>query len=84
MLIYLTEALHKFQHPTTPRQHNSPHAWKNKVYGTAVQEDVIPNDSQRLPPKAINHVQKIIGTLQYFAIAVDPTMLISLGSIDAQ
>ena len=37
-----------------------------------------------LPPKAINHVQQIIGTLLYYAISVNPTMLVALDSIAAQ
>ena len=34
--------------------------------------------------KSINLIQKIIGTLLYYAIVINPTMLISLGSISAQ
>ena len=37
-----------------------------------------------LPAKTINIVQKIMGTLLYYSIAVDPTMITAIGSIAAQ
>ena len=37
-----------------------------------------------LHAKTINLVQQIVGTLLYYSIAVDPTMLTALGSITAQ
>ena len=40
--------------------------------------------SPLLPAKTINIVQQIVGTLLYYSIAVDPTMLSALGSIAAQ
>ena len=40
--------------------------------------------SPLLTAKTINLVQKIVGTLLYYLIAVDPTMLTDLGCIAAQ
>ena len=51
--------------------------------GAAVQYANRPNESPLLPPKSINCVHKIIGTLLYYAIAIYPTMLVALGSITA-
>ena len=42
------------------------------------------DSSPLLPAKKINLVQQIVGTLLYCSITVDPTMLTTLGSIDAQ
>ena len=42
------------------------------------------DSSPLLPAKTINKVQQIVGTLLYYSIAVDPTMLTALGSIAAQ
>ena len=81
MPTYIKEALHKFQKPAPSRPQDAPHAWNQPVYGAAVQYADQPNDSPLLPPKSINLVQKIIGTLLYYAIAVDPTMLVSIGAI---
>ena len=37
-----------------------------------------------LPLKSIHLVQQIVGTLLYYAIAVDPTMLVDLGTLSSQ
>ena len=37
-----------------------------------------------MPPKSIHLVQQIVGTLLYYAIAVDPTMLVALGTLSSQ
>ena len=37
-----------------------------------------------MPPKSIDLVQQIVGTLLYYAIAVDPTMLFTLGTLSSQ
>ena len=84
MPTYIKEALHKFQHPAPSRPQDAPHAWNQPSYGSAVQYADQPDDSPLLPPKSINLVQKIIGTLIYYAIAVDPTMLVAIGTIASQ
>ena len=43
-----------------------------------------PRFSPILPAKTINLVQKIAGTLLYYSITVNPTMLAALGSTYAQ
>ena len=57
---------------------------ENPVYGAAIQYANSRNESPLLPPKSINCVHKIIGTLLYYAIAIYHTMLVALGSISAQ
>ena len=84
MPTYINEALHKFQHPAPSRPQVSPHAWNQPVYGAAVQYSDQPDDSPLLPPKSINLFQQIIGTLLYYAIAVDPTILAAIGAIASQ
>ena len=84
MPTYIKEALHKFQHPAPSRPQDAPHAWNQPVYGAAVQYADQPNNSPLLPPKSINLVHQIIGTLLYYAIAVDPTMLVAIGAITSQ
>ena len=54
------------------------------VYGSAVQYYDQPDDSPLLPSKYINLVKQIIGTLLYYAIDVDPTMLVAVGAIASQ
>ena len=84
MLDYLKEALHKFQHPKPPRPQNAPHAWKSPTYGAKIQYSDNADHSPLLPPNSIHLVQQIVGTLLYYAIAVDPTMLVALGTLSSQ
>ena len=70
MPTYIQEILHKFQHPAPSCPQDTPHAWNQPVYGAAVQYDDQPKNSTLLPPKSINLVQQIIGTLLYYAITV--------------
>ena len=81
---YLQTALHKFQHPAPKRPQHAPHSWAKPTYGANVQY-APDNDSYPLfPAKTINLVQQIVGTLIYYSIAVDPTILTALGSITVQ
>ena len=78
---YLKEALHKFQHPTPPCPQNAPHSWKYPTYGAKIQYAHDTEHSTLFPPKYIHLVQQIVGTLLYYAITVDPTMLVALGTL---
>jgi hypothetical protein len=80
---YVTSALHKFQHPPPKRRQDAPHAWNVPNYGARIQYADDHDDSPPLPQQSITLVQKIAGTFLYYAMAVDPTMLVALGSIAA-
>ena len=84
MPTYIKEALHKFQNSAPSRPQDDPHACNQPVYGTAVQYADQTDDSPLLPPKFINLVQNIIGTLLYYATAVGPTILVAIGDIASQ
>ena len=84
MPTYIQEALHKFQHPAPSHPQDAPHAWNQPVYGAAAQYSDHPNHSPLLPPKSINLLQQIIGTLLYYTIAVDHTMIVAIGTITSQ
>ena len=81
MPTYIQEALHKFQNPAPSCPQDAPHAWNQPVYGADVQYSDQSDYSPLLLPKSINLVQQIIGTLLYYVITVDPTMLIAIGAI---
>jgi hypothetical protein len=80
---YVRDALHKFQHPSPTRRQDAPHSWNQPVYGAKVQYADNPDDSPLLPAQSVTLVQKIVGTFLYYAMAVDATMLVALGSIAA-
>jgi hypothetical protein len=72
-----------FQHPTPSHSEDAPHDWSQPIYGAKVQYTELPDTTAILPLPAITQIQQIIGTLMYYSIAVDPTMLIALGTIAA-
>jgi hypothetical protein len=80
---YVARALHRFQHPQPNRNQHSPHAWIAPSYG-AKQQLTIPSDTtDSLEPPEVTRIQEIVGTLLYYARAVDSTMLVALGSLAA-
>ncbi len=78
---YIPAALHKFQHPTPLRPQNSPHHWARPNYGVPTQLTRPADESRPLPPDSIQRLQQIIGTLLYYVRAVDPTLLVALGTL---
>jgi hypothetical protein len=81
---YLSAAQHKFQHPTPKPPQDSPHIWNKPVYGSKIQYTPNADTSPPLKGPAIACIQKIIGTLLFYSIAVDPTLLIALDSIGSE
>jgi hypothetical protein len=80
---YVATALHKFQHPPPSRRQHAPHHWTWPVYGARVQYAPEPDDKALLPAADIKRVQQVVGTLLYYARAVDSTMLVALNAISA-
>jgi hypothetical protein len=78
---YVHAALEKFQHATPARPQHSPHRHNPIQYGVKVQLTDTPDRTDRLPPEGIKRIQQIVGTLLYYARAVDNTMLVTLGSL---
>jgi hypothetical protein len=77
---YIATALKKYQHvmPTVPQ--NAPCNAAAIQYSTKVQR-VETNTSAPLSKRKIKHVQDIVGTLLYYARAINPTLLAALNAI---
>jgi hypothetical protein len=78
---YIEKALQRFQTPLPSRAQHSPHAWIAPTYGQPTQYTEPADTSEPLPPAGLTRLQEIIGTLLYYARAVDSTMLVALGSL---
>ena len=81
---YIKEALKIFQHPVPPRPEDSPYLAPNAKWGSYSQLTVPKEKSKRLDAAAVNRLQKFVGTLLYYAQAVDPTMVKAFGSLASQ
>ena len=80
---YITTALHRFQHPPPARAEDSPHNWIAPDYGSTIQLTPLVDDTPALDAAGITRLQQIVGTLLYYARAVDATMLPALGTLAA-
>ena len=73
-----------FGHKTPSRPQYSPHKWERPIYGSPVQYTKPDSDVPRLPPPEFTCIQQIVGTLLYYAWAINDTMFMALNSIAAK
>jgi hypothetical protein len=78
---YVAKAFQRFEHPDPTRAQHSPHAWLKPNHGIPTQLTPEPDDSAPPDKAGITRLQEIIGTLLYYARAVDSTMLVAFGSL---
>ena len=84
MPAYVDKLLARFKHITPTRPQHSPHIAPLRSFGTDAQLPV-PHDNQpSLPLDRIRRIQQIVGTIMYYARAVDITTLVALSSIAAE
>lgn len=78
---YIHQALQRFKHPLPTKPEDAPHKWNQPVYGAKQQFAPDADASPALSPSDTTHVQQVVGTLLYYALAVDNTMLVALGDL---
>ena len=83
MPTYITNLLHQHNHKLPSRPVHAPSIFTYPTIKQPIQLTAPPDMSKPLNPKQIQYTQKIIGSLLYYARAVDPTMLVAIGDIAA-
>jgi hypothetical protein len=81
---YVTKLLDRFNHPPPRKPQRSPYAAPPKRFGITAQIPVPHSTKPVLPPDRIHRIQQIIGTILYYARAVDITTLVALSCIAAE
>jgi hypothetical protein len=81
---YIESTLQLFQHPPPTGPQHSPHAWQKPMYGAAIQYAPAPDTMAALDAKDMKHVQEVLGTLLFYAHALDSTMLPAIGTLASQ
>jgi hypothetical protein len=71
---YVKKQLLKYEHIMRRVQH-CPYATEPKKYGAEAQSPLPQDDTRKLTDKEIKQVQKIVGSILYYARAVDMTVL---------
>jgi hypothetical protein len=81
---YIKAALHKYQHPAPTHPEHAPHQCNPPVYcaKTVFVEDK--KDIPALSPKYVNCLQQLVGTLLYYARAVDPTLIMPVNVLASE
>ena len=80
---YIERALQRFSHPKPTRPQNSPHEWIAPNYG-ARKQYATQDFSPALDVSDKKRVQEVLGTLLYYARAIDSTMLPAIGTLATQ
>ncbi len=81
MLGYVIKHLQKYKHASPPKPQHCPYSPQPKQFGSEAQCPLPPNTSPLLSNADIKHVQCIIGSILYYARAVNLTMLMALSTI---
>jgi hypothetical protein len=81
---YVERALQRFGHPTPDKLVHSPSKYTSPNYGARIQYAPDPDSSQPVDDKQRKRIQEVLGTLLYYARAVDCCILEALGTIATQ
>ena len=81
---YVDKLLARFDHKAPARPQHCPHAAPPRLFGKDAQMPLDHDSEPILPPDRIKRIQQIIGTIMYYARAVDLTTLVALSSIASE
>jgi hypothetical protein len=77
---YVTNVLNKFQHDAPKHPQHTPSKYATPVYGAKTQY-ATRDETPILTAKQCTHIQKITGSVLYYARAVDPTSIMPINDI---
>jgi hypothetical protein len=81
---YIIKQLQKYKHASPPWPQHCPFSPEPKRYGNDAQRPLPEDTSSPLSKDDIKHVQRVIGSILYYARAVDLTVLMALSTIASE
>ena len=78
---YIKKKLQEYKHVVGKKGQTCPYTPAPKQYGSEAQAPLPPDDSPLLDKAGIKKVQQIVGSILYYARAVDMTVLMALSTI---
>ena len=81
---YVKKVLNNHQHPPPTIPQYAPHKWNKPAYGRKTQYSPEPDTSPLLDATQKKKVQSIVGSLLYYAQAIDPSILPALNEISTE
>ena len=81
---YIEHAFKRFQHPSPRTPENSPHPWQHPNYGAKTQFAPLPASTPALDAADKTRILEVLGTLLFFAQAIDSTLLTPIGKLASE
>ena len=81
---YVKKVLNNHQHPPPTIPQYAPHKWNKPAYGRKTQYSPEPDKTPLLNATQKKKVQSIVGSLLYYARAIDPSILPALNEISTE
>ena len=81
---YIKKVLKRYKQEMPRRPQQSPYPVAQIKYGKVAQEPIPEDTSREASDKKILKVQQVVGSILYYAIAVDLTALVSLSTIASE
>jgi hypothetical protein len=78
---YVESALQRFQHVPPPTPEHAPHPWQRPNYGAKTQFALPPDSAPALDASDKTRILAVLGTLLFYARAIDSTMLTAIGEL---
>ena len=78
---YIKKKLQEYNHAMPTRLQRCPFSPAPKQFGSETQTPLPPDETPELDAKGIKRIQQIVGSILYYARAVDMTVLAALGTI---
>ena len=78
---YIKKKLQEYGHEVPKREQTCPYSPAPVTYGAKAQAPIAPDTTPRLDAKNVKRVQKIVGSILFYARAVDMTVLMALSLI---
>ena len=81
---YIKKALQRYKHEISARRQDAPYTAAPRIYGAAAQAPSKDDDSPEATKNKVKHIQQVMGTILYYARAVDITVLMALSTIASE
>jgi hypothetical protein len=78
---YIKKLLQKYKHCIPSKLQHCPYSLSPKQYNAKAQAPILINMSTKLLPEEIKEIQCVVGSILYYAHAIDITFLMALSSI---
>ena len=81
---YIEKQLSKYNHPTPKQPQHAPYPCAPKTYVKSAQDPIATDNSPPAGQEGITHVQKVVGSILYYARSVDSTLLVALNTLASE